>query len=460
MDARHPENAAGGDEAASEVPPVPPLSAQSFEVVGLPDKGTDLFKSLIGMPFCFLHCTSSDVCTGKTERILHTLDVPESERSAAPDDIDISTPNFSYASYGDHGTTASLNADGNVLQITQYLGTGPSGFFSVDVDVHEPFWVRHRAEELFKSHADSGACVTFTWNDLTPEMLEYVEASPKLEFVRDRWPKCSYDSSEVYGQTQHFIRDGIVFARELYCAKNKTVKMLDLKTGFISFYQKDFYIREQEFLDSDYTFNEESRDSANYATFLGPHGYSFCIAHRGFKKGRRETATNDSCSTVVLIVSVSINGRVRELQQIGNGSDLEYRVKFDDGESFELAPGNPFEITVGCRLQLMPDKVDWKSMLIPVSEFLRMDAEFGYQSTPPHLTPYKKFRFTKCNDGFDRQFDFIIRRNLEHILSVCSIPVVVEGQTATAITCGDMSGHRLVTSASLYVDDNRLSWSL
>jgi len=56
MDARLLKNAAGGDEASPEVPPVPPLSAQSFEVVGLPDKGTDLFQSLIGMPFCFFQC--------------------------------------------------------------------------------------------------------------------------------------------------------------------------------------------------------------------------------------------------------------------------------------------------------------------------------------------------------------------------------------------------------------------
>jgi hypothetical protein len=42
--------------------------------------------------------------------------------------------------------------------------------------------------------------------------------------------------------------------------------------------------------------------------------------------------------------------------------------------------------------------------------------------------------------------EFMIRRNLEHILSVCSIPIPDKG---IALTCGDMSGHRLVTSATL-----------
>lgn len=62
--------------------------------------------------------------------------------------------------------------------------------------------------------------------------------------------------------------------------------------------------------------------------------------------------------------------------------------------------------------------------------------------------------------------EFTTRRNLEHILGVCAIPVAVSvsGEVAEgtvweklrdvqpiALTCGDLSGHRICTSASLYV---------
>ncbi|KAJ3938669.1 uncharacterized protein N0V96_011399 [Colletotrichum fioriniae] len=48
--------------------------------------------------------------------------------------------------------------------------------------------------------------------------------------------------------------------------------------------------------------------------------------------------------------------------------------------------------------------------------------------------------------------DFFLRRNLEYILSVCSIPVSEadsDGIPAYALTCGDVEGHRVATAASL-----------
>ncbi|WAO96302.1 Hypothetical protein NCS54_01397100 [Fusarium falciforme] len=47
-----------------------------------------------------------------------------------------------------------------------------------------------------------------------------------------------------------------------------------------------------------------------------------------------------------------------------------------------------------------------------------------------------------------------LRRNLEHDLSVCSIPVISENdeseEPAFALTCGDVDGHRVATAASFY----------
>ncbi|KAG5759736.1 hypothetical protein H9Q72_012136 [Fusarium xylarioides] len=51
-----------------------------------------------------------------------------------------------------------------------------------------------------------------------------------------------------------------------------------------------------------------------------------------------------------------------------------------------------------------------------------------------------------------KTLDPILTRNLEHILSVCSIPVTSQktGKSAIAFTCGDIDGHRVATAASFY----------
>jgi hypothetical protein len=60
--------------------------------------------------------------------------------------------------------------------------------------------------------------------------------------------------------------------------------------------------------------------------------------------------------------------------------------------------------------------------------------------------PFRKIYFAQ-----DSRLDFAFRRNLVHILSVCSIPVYA-GPLKTpsiAITCGDIAGHRVDSRASL-----------
>jgi hypothetical protein len=59
--------------------------------------------------------------------------------------------------------------------------------------------------------------------------------------------------------------------------------------------------------------------------------------------------------------------------------------------------------------------------------------------------PFRKIFFAQENG-----LDFAFRRNLEHILSVCSIPVAgPQGNPSIAITCGDIAGHRVDSRASL-----------
>ncbi|KAF3809299.1 hypothetical protein GCG54_00011495 [Colletotrichum gloeosporioides] len=64
------------------------------------------------------------------------------------------------------------------------------------------------------------------------------------------------------------------------------------------------------------------------------------------------------------------------------------------------------------------------------------------------LMPWKPHDISK-----DQTIDFFLKRNLEHILSVCSIPVRHtrgEWRPAVALTCGDVDSHRVATGASFH----------
>lgn len=79
---------------------------------------------------------------------------------------------------------------------------------------------------------------------------------------------------------------------------------------------------------------------------------------------------------------------------------------------------------------------------------------FDHKPTPENTSPTME------------HIEFSARRNLEHILGVCAIPVAVHvsGESAEgivwkklrgvqpiALSCGDLSGHRICTTSSLYV---------
>lgn len=100
-------------------------------------------------------------------------------------------------------------------------------------------------------------------------------------------------------------------------------------------------------------------------------------------------------------------------------------------------------------------------MDIPRDEAAAADSEpqDGRRSPAVHPQPGQE----KPSPAMDH-IEFLVRRNLEHILGVCAIPVDVPGPNAggpvweslcdvqpIALTCGDMSGHRVCTASSLYV---------
>jgi hypothetical protein len=156
----------------------------------------------------------------------------------------------------------------------------------------------------------------------------------------------------------------------------------------------------------------------------------------------------DNAPGICLTASISINGKIQKLEKVeGFVSPDIYQIKLEDPGGFAAKPDKPVVVTQAFQLRLITTTEEWiqlKDIGTPKSEFRCIDNPLGLEmDNMLELQPlFTKLTFAEN----DRHLDFMIRRNLEHILSVCSIPTPNKG---TALTCGDISGHRLVTSASL-----------
>jgi hypothetical protein len=121
-----------------------------------------------------------------------------------------------YASFGDKGTTASINSYGAIMQMTQFLGAGTSGFFSVDqIGVEEPYHVMQRAQTLVDKceYADG-----LTWGTYTDEgprkMIQIAESKTPwaMAFVQDRWLRLTSEYFENFRIiVNNFVSNGIAF---------------------------------------------------------------------------------------------------------------------------------------------------------------------------------------------------------------------------------------------------------
>lgn len=276
----------------------------------------------------------------------------------------------------------------------------------------------------------------------------------KLDFLHDRWPRYTKRNGDLSFTCQHYVSNGIIFVRTLVHANAAPIgTMPEPLLSSISHRPDDYHIRELDFLDDDNAFN---KSSSQHSYALGPNGCSVILVNHDFKRNDSGKASEEYHNAVCFISAISVNSEVREFEDLSSDEDGPYyRVKGMKLDDFTVTPSHPLEILEAYKLQLVPKEAIWRDFVISYSEFRRMDE-------------ISTDMFRKVSFSPDPNLDFIVRRNLEHILSVCSIPVpaksedgkVVSQQSeeaergsnkeiAIALTCGDLSGHRLVTSASL-----------
>ncbi|KAF2492947.1 hypothetical protein BU16DRAFT_94470 [Lophium mytilinum] len=352
---------------------------------------------------------------------------------------------YPYVSFGDEGTTGSVTAYGDLMQITQFLELSRSGFFSVDLpQVPEPYFVQDRTQTLMdiRNRNYTGIYAILQGVDFPDESSEM-----KVEFIHDRWPLFTTKYDYITFKIQHVAFQGTVFQQYHYSTEKEPFVV---PSGFKVSISADLRIRDLDFIDPQYKFNEEDQPSDNYSHRLSKSKHGFILKHTGLVSDddlQPQKGTNDS---VALAVSIFVNGELQELVQ-DSEEDSEDWYFTKPGKGFLMEPSKPLQITVA--FKLLPCKKDWDGGNFPITQHSLREMHKMLEAS--------SFTRLKLSEN-DLHMDFVMRRNLEHILSVCSTPVphtcrkgcedgkLCPEKTAIALTCGDLSGHRIVTSASFF----------
>ncbi|KAH8431614.1 uncharacterized protein LDX57_009271 [Aspergillus melleus] len=344
-----------------------------------------------------------------------------------------------YLSFGDGGTTATVTEWGQQMQISRYLGHGESGIYAID-HAHTPEpnqYTKRRQGFLDMIDTSQGFGTDSGLPDSEWEHTTY--------WLRNRWPRVVFKRKDKWELTfQWVVWNNVVIHDLLWqnLTENETI-YVDVWTTL------EILIRELDFVNSSHSFNGET--CSRYQKGPGPGGYGFVKLHRFQQNGQ----SNDGQTMPTLKSHGNDFNADAVAAAIGvfeNGNPLKKEEFFHQRE-ITIKAGENRRLVTGYKLVLLStEKKDWKLLTLT-----KGDVDIDYflcQSQLEDSIP---------RDTFLSDRDFYIGRNLEHILSVCAIPITSapaendgedEGanqkgeEPMVALTCGDIAGHRICTSAS------------
>ncbi|KAF7953553.1 uncharacterized protein EAE97_000952 [Botrytis byssoidea] len=252
-----------------------------------------------------------------------------------------------YSPFGDGGTTATVNAFGQLMQFSTYLGPGKSGMFSVDhTSIYEPWLVWGRANQLDRmSRAHNRD--EMTYGVYFPDLI--VEDDLVRKYVHCRWPRYEYESEKAKLVNQWMVHDGVVLQQWRFT--NLDTEKISTKVVF----SKDMLIRDLQYQEWDHFYGIMG---GNYH-FLGPGNYSWICLHE-LVDNTPASYTNEAEAfnySIGVTVFVFIDG---------------VAIKFDTNEEWTLTvKGNQTrEFVVAYKLIYSTSEVakDWKQFLVAADE--------------------------------------------------------------------------------------------
>lgn len=427
-----------------------------------------------------------------------------------------------YVSFGDEGTTASINAFGHIMQISQFARYGSSGFVCADAGYERPYWVTDRMRHLMKAATDPE-------QGLRLDLVEWKKLHnvPSLGYMHDRWPRYIYDQKpaeksgdsaknpkkpdpptdntktlpippksgqsgqKALGKSAHLSgTSAFPLSIQYFCDKGTIIQkyLLNLGEGGLSYDQVKWgdlqltpyiCIRDLDFVNCK-TFDENLNSSALTRDVISENtlviSYDI-LSPDSAKDDKTQTkvGTDEKPLTAALFISPFVNGKATKIEegnciriveadcQTPDGSPTLNRLEISIAYTLRVLPKSTMERLKSFNDKSTPELIKAENSVNAMNDEFQEDSEF-------------------CRVYFSQsaQLDLAYRRHLEHILSVCCIPLLEPDEVgskaddansktakadskadkaksrsiaavATAITCGDISGHRIGPRASLWV---------
>ena len=399
--------------------------------------------------------------------------VPYRPATSIPSDADKQArQRVTYSSFGNDGVTASVNSYGNLMQITRYFGRESdhsSGFFCAEFS-YVPCAYPYRASERLRDiisvsdDPDDGMYLQLERTALNDNKM------PHMSFVYNRWPRFQQKNAGVDYTLQYLVDGETVY--QIY-----TFQLHKIADGLPPF--KASFNSIVRFLNIDFTKNDDgfeqqsgeqqpgkghteesslddcssSDDDSLYDSLFD--GDSTHITSVDQYSAKKEDLLDGEGSCIAFFWAkrkpVGLNGNVGLFlsafvggypQETSHAYDHVFDIIIDDHTWNEAVQAGQLEITLAYTLKIFPLEYTPADLISPVT-MKDYSAAKSLLGKPFHLRELSE----------DQHLNFILWRNIEHILSVCSIPVGhVEGTDdvmPVALTCGDISGHLVSTKASL-----------
>lgn len=258
----------------------------------------------------------------------------------------------------------------------------------------------------------------------------------RTQWLRNRWPRVIFENPGKWELTlQLAIRDNVVIQQLVL--RNYSELPVDLQHSVFL----DVLIRELDFVNHS-EFNYDT--NKNHAEGPGPGGFGYVKLYRlpENKPSSENLSEYLNPDAVAAVIGVFINGEAWMKDQ-------------NEEISITVASNSECTLVAGYKLMLLStQRENWKQLLL-TKEDVDIDGLL-WDTQPPADIPRDTFLFNK---------PFYVGRNVEHILTVCAIPIT-EGPVwdyepqhtqnldeedkspVIALTCGDMAGHRICSSGS------------
>ncbi|KAI7968186.1 hypothetical protein EIK77_010356 [Talaromyces pinophilus] len=227
----------------------------------------------------------------------------------------------------------------------------------------------------------------------------------KTYWLRNRWPRVVFENPGIWELTQQWvIRDNVVIQQFVF--RNFTDSPLTINYSTVL----RLLIRELNFANPDNSFN--NRTNENHDVGPGPGGYGLVNLYGLSVRGEHQNEHGDKeRSSEIPSTDLNPDAVAAVMGCFINGEALMEGTYWEG--SVTTLPKGVSRFVAGYKLVLLStQRESWKQLLL-TKEDVDIDG-FLWKTQPPTDIPLDAFLFNE---------PFYVGRNVEHILTVCAMPI-------------------------------------